>query len=243
MTNIKNSYIRVIFGHDKLGVKRFIFLLEKVLHESIPDDPEIQQLLLIGKGKDLRGHAPFGRLSIIKCKGSNGNELTWLCKCDCGKIIVVSSNHLQRKHTTSCGCYCREIHTTHGKTGSLERSIWNSMIQRCTNPNNKRFKSYGGRGITVYDRWLKFENFYADMGDRPEDMSLDREDNDGNYEPGNCRWATIEEQNNNKNNTLRFDDGTSVSMWSTYNGFNREKVRYHFRNGCTKDEIYNILST
>jgi len=197
----------------------------------------------MNNGIDLLGKI-FGRLEVLRREGTgNSGNILWRCRCDCGKEIVTTGNHLRTNHTTSCGCYSRDIHTTHGMTGSMERSIWNSMIQRCTNPNNSRFESYGGRGIKVCERWLNsFSNFYEDMGDKPKGLSLDREDNDGPYCKNNCRWATREEQNNNKRNTLKFEDGTPVSEWSTSNKFNHENVRYLFRKGHTKNDIYNILS-
>lgn len=88
--------------------------------------------------------------------------------------------------------------TTHGLAGSPTYRSWAHMLGRCRNPTDAKYANYGGRGITVCERWLRFENFLADMGERPAGLTLDRIDNDGNYEPGNCRWATMKEQQNNK---------------------------------------------
>ena len=93
---------------------------------------------------------------------------------------------------------------THGKTHSPEYYVWSAMVQRCTNPNNPQYKWYGARGIKVCEPWLKFDNFYADMGDRPEGLEIDRIDNDGNYAPSNCKWSTRKEQMNNMRRNLNY---------------------------------------
>jgi len=141
----------------------------------------------------------FGRLQVVsETLMRQSRKIIWLCHCDCGKYAYVTRTDLQTGHTQSCGCLHREqtgrIKLSHGqsrvgKTSSLYMR-WAQMIQRCNNPDHPRFKDYGGRGITVCARWLAFENFAADMGEPPAGMMLDRENNDGNYEPGNCRWVT-----------------------------------------------------
>ncbi len=146
----------------------------------------------------------FGRLTVLKHQGSDkSGRAIWECKCDCGNRKTVSSKNLRNGSTKSCGCYQREqassANRTHGRGKSPEYGVWSSMIQRCTNPKNKEYHNYGGRGIQVCNRWLKFDNFISDMGERPSGKhSLDREDNDKGYAPGNCRWATSREQSFNK---------------------------------------------
>lgn len=139
----------------------------------------------------------FGRLVVLERSHSLGS-VSWKCQCDCGNVRVVDSQNLRRGASKSCGC----SYQTHGEAGSnrtVEYQCWNDMIQRCTNPNNGSWKDYGGRGITVCERWrTDYRNFRDDMGPRPEGLTLDRENVNGNYEPSNCRWATDEIQANNK---------------------------------------------
>lgn len=153
----------------------------------------------------------FGRLSIIKeiephIYPSGKPRRKYLCKCDCGNETKVTINHL-KSHTKSCGCLNNEqrikTHTTHGegnKNKTVEYICWGDMKRRCSSPKIKQWKDYGGRGIKVCDRWLNsYENFLQDMGRKPkQEYSLDRINNDGNYEPNNCRWATPSEQVNNR---------------------------------------------
>lgn len=129
----------------------------------------------------------------------------WKCLCDCGKTAICLGESLRTNHTKSCGCLHLEKNRTnnllhgHNRVGkrSPEYKSWDAMTQRTSNPNFIDYKNYGGRGIAVCERWRKFENFLADMGARPDGMSLDRINNDGNYEPGNCRWATRMQQRQN----------------------------------------------
>lgn len=128
----------------------------------------------------------------------------WLCLCDCGHLLRADLTSLRKGAVKSCGCFQRELRTKHGifvgrgnKTTPEYRS-WTAMLHRCTNSKHMSYHRYGGRGIMVCERWKEFANFLADMGLRPMGKSLDRINNDGNYEPGNCRWATPKEQQANR---------------------------------------------
>lgn len=138
----------------------------------------------------------FGRLVVTEpTKKRSSGSIVWKCVCDCGNECFISSGHLKSGDTSSCGCLALDTRTTHGMHKTSIYSIWESMIQRCENPNNTNYKWYGARGIKVCERWHKFENFYADVGNPPEGMTLDRyPNNDGDYEPTNWRWATASEQ-------------------------------------------------
>jgi hypothetical protein len=130
----------------------------------------------------------------------------WLCACDCGQTKEINPSNLKRGFTKSCGCMNREMSAkrnamlkqTHGMTNSVEYKTWQGMHQRCGNPKDKDYRHYGARGITVCERWGSFQNFYEDMGDKPDGLSIDRIDNDAGYSLDNCRWATPVTQANNK---------------------------------------------
>lgn len=150
----------------------------------------------------------FGRLTVIQEaeKPSATRNAYWICQCDCGNVTKpIFDSSLRLGRTKSCGCLHKEglikRNTTHGKYHTKLHGVWNCMKQRCGNPNNHKFKDYGGRGITVCDQWANsFEDFYkwAIENGYSEGLSIDRINVDGNYEPSNCRWATAKEQRHNR---------------------------------------------
>ena len=155
-------------------------------------------------------------------KRSNIGKVIWKLKCDCGNIIYRAFSPNMRK---SCGC------DLHGKSKSRIYKIWCSMKARCENPNDKAYKNYGGRGIKVCPQWSGkngFINFYNDMGDKPPRLSIDRIDNNGNYSPENCRWATKkEQQNNTRTNRMITINGVTktIHQWCEERGMKYETVR------------------
>jgi hypothetical protein len=175
-----------------------------------------------GKSKfDLTGQR-FGRLVVIEQAETNGSKLRWRCQCDCGKIHCVEGTSLRKGGTQSCGCLARELTAArarkHGKSNTRLYWVWAAMLDRCNNPKCPAFKNYGGRGIKVCARWLKFENFLTDMGERPSPQhTVDRIYNDGNYEPGNCTWRTRAEQSRNMRSNRRltlFEETYCLKDWS-----------------------------
>lgn len=150
---------------------------------------------------DLTGRI-FGRWHVL-CRGENfGGRPGWACACDCGAVRTVRGADLRSGKSVSCGCYFRECvkhrFVTHGKSRTTEHRIWQNLKDRCLNPKNPAYKNYGGRGISVCKRWMKFENFYADMGARPKGLTLERINNDDGYKPSNCCWATRKAQSINR---------------------------------------------
>ncbi len=170
----------------------------------------------MGKLVDITGRR-FGRLVVIKRHGSDKyGKPTWLCQCDCGNQKVMLGSLLKSGNSTSCGCKTLEASTKHGMAGTNTYTIWIDMVRRCTNPKIKQYKNYGGRGIKICEEWLNFETFFNDMGDRPEGMSLDRINSDGDYCKENCRWVdNMTQQSNKRNNTYVEFNGerNTLAQW------------------------------
>lgn len=145
----------------------------------------------------------FGRLTVLRSSGKSSiGEIMWLCECDCGNQITRPGSMLRRGQTKSCGCFRRERFFKHGHAHSSDQSrtyhSWSGMRARCYYPKHKDFSNYGGRGIKVCERWNDFNNFLADMGERPHACTIDRIDSNGDYTPTNCRWATSSDQRKNQ---------------------------------------------
>lgn len=164
---------------------------------------------------DLTGQT-FGKYFVVERKGSNARkEPLWLCRCSCGNEVIVVGRNLRYGHSTGCR-HCSTVKHGHNRTGNQtpEYAAWAQAKNRCTSPSDPRWKRYGGRGIAMCDRWANsFESFLMDVGPRPggvmpsgrAEYSIDRyPNNDGNYEPGNCRWATAKQQSDNQHHANQY---------------------------------------
>lgn len=197
----------------------------------------------------------YSRLVVLAHAGrSRAGKLLWQCLCDCGSTCVAPTGALRSGNTKSCGCLSRERaaqrayerSTTHGLSGHPLYHTWSHMISRCTDPSNADFGNYGGRGISVCERWLVgqggmsgLECFIADVGDRPKGTSLDRVNNNGNYEPKNCRWASRSVQSRNKRtNIVVRVEGKKLCLKDACEavGANYSTVQYRIRNGMSFNE-------
>lgn len=195
--------------------------------------------------KDISGNR-YNRYKVLKYHGQNKHRSSmWLCLCDCGTEKVVNSSDLKSGAVKSCGCLCSEVNAkkqrTHGMTGTRQYTIWSKMIQRCKDKNAINYNDYGGRGIKVCDNWEKFEGFWESMKSTYQNnLTLERIEVNGNYEPSNCRWATELEQANNKRNTVFIEvDGLKISSqdWCREHGFDHRYVQHRIRMGWSSEEI------
>lgn len=200
--------------------------------------------------RDIAIGTKFNRLIVLSIPVIHKGHRMYICQCDCDKIVIVRGSALLTKNTLSCGCLNNElvadlgINTkTHGYTGTPEYWAYKHMIDRCYNIKTSNYKNYGGRGIVVCERWLQsFDNFIADMGDKPtKKHSLDRVNNDGNYRPGNCRWALLDVQAANKTYTVRLRvNGEEIhqSGLARKLGITPNAIEYHRKKGLTGDQIF-----
>jgi hypothetical protein len=172
--------------------------------------------------------------------GSKRSCRLWLCRCDCGNEIGVITSYLTSGDTKSCGCLMPETtaarNLTHGLSHSPEYRVWNAMRDRCTNPNDKSFANYGGRGITVCERWRdSFEDFITDMGRRPSPKhTIERMNNDGPYASWNCRWALNTEQSRNRRGRhwITFNGRTLIlAEWGRETGLGYDVVKVRLQRG------------
>jgi hypothetical protein len=196
------------------------------------------------RAKDLTGQT-FHRLTVIGRQGLDGNRVaTWQVRCVCGSERVVRTSALTRGTTKSCGCLRLEAalrqNSKHGLAKSREYKIWTSMKQRCFTPTCHAYADYGGRGIVVCEEWAaSFEKFISDMGPRPDgSFSIERLNNEGHYEPGNCAWVRkVDQQNNTRRNVkLTFEGKTfSVSQWERLLGFGRGTLKWRLARGWSVD--------
>ena len=203
--------------------------------------------------RDLTG-CKFGRLTVAQYSHRVGQQHLWLTVCECGKQQVVYGSNLTRGHTQSCGCLqverasfahigrvYRATNLRHGMSNSPTFRAWGGAKNRCLNPKNKKYKIYGARGIKICERWMRFENFLADMGIKPPGTSLGRIDNNGNYEPGNCRWETPLQQANNTrtNRFIQFNGETrTLAEWARLKGLGRATLALRVKKQWPPEKLF-----
>jgi hypothetical protein len=188
----------------------------------------------------------FGRLEVLyRIENDKDGNAMWLCSCDCGKELPARGVCLRRGRVSSCGCLTRELKvknaTRHGMTETKEFRCWSQMKDRCLNPRHKYFSRYGGRGITICQRWIdSFEAFYEDMGPCPLGLTLEREKNNKGYCPENCVWATRKQQADNRRNTKRLT-AFGLTMverdWARKLGCSHGAIAWHLNKGETMEQI------
>jgi hypothetical protein len=202
--------------------------------------------------KDITGEK-FGRLTAVKRASTvkHGQQLSWVCICDCGNTCIAKGSNLRRGTTKSCGCLRREsvgersrkIMLTHGGTKTRLYSIWVSMKNRCSCPNNTHFDCYGGRGIKICEEWKDFENFrdWAISNGYDDSLTLDRTNNDGNYEPANCRWVTRKDQANNRrtNRLIEFNGQShNLKTWAEILGIHPRTLKSRLDAGWSIEKAF-----
>jgi hypothetical protein len=188
------------------------------------------------------------RFDRLICTGYQGGG-QWCYVCDCGTVGQANGADIRRGKVRSCGCLQLEVaksgdcRRTHGGAGTPEYRTWTSMLRRCSDPSAFGYHRYGGRGIRVCERWQFFENFLADMGPRPKGRTIDRRDVNGDYEPGNCRWATPLEQGQNTSSVvLSSANGKTqcLEAWARELGVSTAAIRYRLKRGMSHEDVINM---
>lgn len=189
--------------------------------------------------KDISGQT-FGRLTALEVAPKRGSHIWWICRCVCGTTCVIEGRELRALSTISCGC----ARKTHGQCNHPLYKTWHGMIQRCTNRGLKCFPDYGGRGIKVCDRWLDFGCFLADvLPTWMPGLTLDRRENDGDYSPGNFRWATWVTQANNRRNAIRLTLGSrtmTILEWAAELGVSKFTLHTRVWKGMSDEEVLTL---
>lgn len=195
----------------------------------------------MGKYIDLTGQR-FGRLTVVAECGRRNGSVTWKCQCDCGNVTEARSNHLRRGLIRSCGCLNKEVITKNGQSRTHLYHVWQCIKDRCLNKNYAYWKNYGGRGVTVCEEWRDFEKFrkWAMENGYREGLTIDRINNDGNYEPSNCRWTDQKTQTRNRRSNVPIEHNGErhcLSEWAEILGVPYARLHSRFRRGWTPTEI------
>lgn len=188
----------------------------------------------------------YGNLTVIKRTGTDkGGNALWACECVCGELAVVRSQHLRNNETQSCGCMAKKNALKYGESKSRIGRIWRAMINRCRSELNPNYRHYGERGIIVCSEWIDYHNFHdwaLDNGYK-DNLTIERKNVDGNYEPENCKWATMKEQENNRTNNhlITFIGKTqTLQQWSEETGIARETLSSRIRRGWTIPQTLSV---
>jgi len=202
------------------------------------------------RNRPLKDHAglKMGRLEVLSLSARDpawGNHL-WDCRCECGKVKAIGIKSILSGKTRSCGCIFAERFVDpgsepHGKSKTQVYRTWIDMRKRCNNPKDPNYKHYGGRGISVCERWGNLSSFIEDMGEPEKGFTLDRIDVNGGYEPSNCRWATMKEQANNKRSTKMIEwsgKSQSITQWCEELGVKPSQVRYRLKRCMPLEQVF-----